>query len=61
MDAPEGGFDAIMQAIACKVCQIYIQSNANCGYQHLHRAHDEAMPSLVLNVTEWLIIGDCLT
>lgn len=28
LDAPEGGFDAIMQAIACKVCQIYIQNNA---------------------------------
>lgn len=23
LDAPEGGFDAIMQAIACEVCQIY--------------------------------------
>lgn len=22
LDAPEGGFDAIMQAIACEVCQI---------------------------------------
>lgn len=38
LDAPEGGFDAIMQAIACKVCQIYIQNNARGVHRNLHNA-----------------------
>lgn len=38
LDAPEGGFDAIMQAIACKVCQIYIQNNAKGVHRNLHNA-----------------------
>lgn len=31
LDAPEGGFDAIMQAIACEVCDIlYVKYTDNC-------------------------------
>ena len=26
LDAPEGGFDAIMQAIACKVCTLFLNT-----------------------------------
>lgn len=32
LDSPEGGFDALMQAIVCKVCLVSVTS---LGYQKL--------------------------
>jgi len=39
LDAPEGGFDAIMQVVACKVRSLLLRFlyNKQCCHRHCHR------------------------